>query len=85
MRRLRIHPLFLVLFGLVLGSLVVGLRPVIAAWSAPDLQFVGVIHPRAGKGAIVELQFSADAKQLLIQQTLNSSTEESGTCVIELQ
>lgn len=38
MRRTRIHPLFLLLFGLVLGSLVVGFRPVIAAWSAPDLQ-----------------------------------------------
>lgn len=38
LRRLHIHPLFLLLFGLVLGSLVVGLRPVVAAWSAPDLQ-----------------------------------------------
>ena len=37
-RRARIHPLFLVLFGLVMGSVVVGLRPVIAAWSTPDLQ-----------------------------------------------
>ncbi len=38
MRRAHIHPLFLVLFGLVIGSLVVGLRPVVAALSPPDLQ-----------------------------------------------
>lgn len=38
MRRAGIHPLFLVLFGLVVGSLAVGFRPMIAAWSAPSLQ-----------------------------------------------